>query len=198
MAIKTLQRLHDCRYVKTEHLCQVIAEVAAEQAWNSPLYVVLATRFHFYTLSMKPLREMMRFPFSMFMGCREISPFHYHKIVTNERRLEQAIVVQGDLEFDYFGHLELERLCLLVDRDGKTERPQHMLMRVAVGIHGADIDAAIETYNFMSRKYFIHDIPTMANACISGAQLSSSYHVSVSGGRPGRIKSSLITILRTT
>ena len=66
----------------------------------------------------------------------------------------------------------LERSYLL-RIDGKVvERPQHMLMRVAVGIHGEDLDAAIETYNLLSEKWFTHASPTLFNAATNRPQLS--------------------------
>ncbi len=72
----------------------------------------------------------------------------------------------------YFGFKTLERSYLL-KIDGKVvERPQHMLMRVAIGIHGEDIDSAIETYNLMSEKLFTHASPTMFNAATPRPQLS--------------------------
>jgi len=69
----------------------------------------------------------------------------------------------------------LERSYLL-KIDGKpVERPQHMLMRVAVGIHGEDIDGAIETYNLLSEKWFTHASPTLFNAATPRPQLSRFY-----------------------
>lgn len=60
-----------------------------------------------------------------------------------------------------------------------AERPQHMLMRVAVGIHGRDIEAAIDTYNLMSERYFTHASPTLFNAGTPHPQLSSCFLVSM-------------------
>uniref|UniRef100_T1I512 Ribonucleoside-diphosphate reductase n=1 Tax=Rhodnius prolixus TaxID=13249 RepID=T1I512_RHOPR len=73
----------------------------------------------------------------------------------------------------------LERSYLLKIHDKVVERPQHMLMRVAVGIHGDDIDAAIETYNLMSEGYFTHASPTMFNAATPKPQLSSCFLVAM-------------------
>lgn len=69
-----------------------------------------------------------------------------------------------DYEYDYFGFKTLERSYLLKVRGKIVERPQHMIMRVSVGIHKEDIDAAIETYNLMSDKWFTHATPTLFNA----------------------------------
>lgn len=88
-----------------------------------------------------------------------------HEIVLkNATKLDAAIVYDRDFEYDYFGFKTLERSYLL-KIDGKpAERPQHMLMRVSVGIHKEDIDSAIETYDLMSRRVFTHATPTLFNA----------------------------------
>lgn len=77
--------------------------------------------------------------------------------------------------FDYFGFKTLERSYLLRTHGEVAERPQHMFMRVAVGIHKDDIDSAIETYNLMSQRYFTHATPTLFNAGTPRPQLSSCF-----------------------
>ena len=110
-----------------------------------------------------------------------ISEKHYQIIMANADRLNSAIVYDRDFSYQYFGFKTLERSYLL-KIDGKVvERPQHMLMRVAVGIHGEDIDAAIETYNMMSEKLFTHASPTMFNAATPRPQLSSCFLLTMSG-----------------
>ena len=110
-----------------------------------------------------------------------ISEQHYKIITENADRLNSAIVYQRDFNYQYFGFKTLERSYLL-KIDGKVvERPQHMLMRVAVGIHGDDIDAAIETYNMMSEKLFTHASPTLFNAATPRPQLSSCFLLTMSG-----------------
>ena len=76
-----------------------------------------------------------------------------------------------------FGFKTLERSYLLKINGRTAERPQHLIMRVAVGIHGADIDRAIETYNLMSERFFIHASPTLFNAGTPKAQFSSCFLV---------------------
>jgi ribonucleoside-diphosphate reductase alpha chain len=89
--------------------------------------------------------------------------------------LDEAILYDRDFSYDFFGFKTLER-SYLMKIDGKTvERPQHMIMRVAVGIHGNDIPAAIETYNLMSEKWFTHATPTLFNAGTPKPQLSSCF-----------------------
>lgn len=110
-----------------------------------------------------------------------ISENYYNIIQKHADRLNSAIVYDRDYQYQYFGFKTLERSYLL-KIDGKVvERPQHMLMRVAVGIHGEDIDAAIETYNMMSEKLFTHASPTLFNAATPRPQLSSCFLLTMSG-----------------
>merc|ERR1719225_1277692 len=104
-----------------------------------------------------------------------IAEQHYKIIMANADRLNSAILYERDFQYQYFGFKTLERSYLL-KIDGKcVERPQQMLMRVAVGIHGEDIDSAIETYNMMSEKLFTHASPTLFNAATPRPQLSSCF-----------------------
>ena len=110
-----------------------------------------------------------------------ISERHYNIIMANADRLNSAIVYDRDFSYQYFGFKTLERSYLLKINGKVAERPQHMLMRVSVGIHGEDIDAAIETYNMMSEKLFTHASPTMFNAATPRPQLSSCFLLTMSG-----------------
>ncbi len=104
-----------------------------------------------------------------------ISDFYYKIIQKNKARLNSAIVYDRDFNFDYFGFKTLERSYLLRMNGQVVERPQHMIMRAAIGIHGEDIDAAVETYNYISEKWFVHATPTLFNACTPKPQLSSCF-----------------------
>lgn len=97
----------------------------------------------------------------------------------NADRLNSCIIYDRDFSYNYFGFKTLERSYLLKINGKIVERPQHMLMRVAVGIHGEDIDAAIETYNYMSEKYFTHASPTLFSAATPKPQLSSCFLVTL-------------------
>jgi ribonucleoside-diphosphate reductase alpha chain len=89
--------------------------------------------------------------------------------------LDSAIIYDRDYNYDFFGFKTLERSYLL-RLDGKVvERPQHMLMRVSVGIHKDDIDSAIKTYNMMSERWFTHATPTLFNAGTPKPQMSSCF-----------------------
>jgi len=96
-------------------------------------------------------------------------------IMANKDRLNDAIVYDRDYNYDFFGIKTLERAYLLKINNKVQERPQHMLMRVSVGIHKEDIDAVIETYGFMSKKVFTHASPTLFNAGTPRPQLSSCF-----------------------
>jgi ribonucleoside-diphosphate reductase subunit M1 len=99
----------------------------------------------------------------------------YETVQKHEEELNSAIVYDRDFNYQFFGFKTLERSYLL-RIDGKVaERPQHMLMRVAVGIHGDDIEKAIETYDMMSQKFFTHASPTLFNAGSPQPQMSSCF-----------------------
>ncbi|MEO9965346.1 MAG: ribonucleoside-diphosphate reductase subunit alpha [Reichenbachiella sp.] len=99
----------------------------------------------------------------------------YGIIKKNAALLDSSIIYDRDFSYDYFGFKTLER-SYLMKLDGQiVERPQHMLMRVAIGIHKEDIDAAIETYNLLSEKWFTHATPTLFNAGTPKPQLSSCF-----------------------
>merc|ERR1712212_1229946 len=104
-----------------------------------------------------------------------ISDYHRKVVQEYKDRLDAAIVYERDFQYQYFGFKTLERSYLL-KIDGKVvERPQQMLTRVSVGIHGEDIEAAIETYDLLSKKLFTHASPTLFNAATPRPQLSSCF-----------------------
>ena len=93
----------------------------------------------------------------------------------NAELLDETIEQNRDFEFDFFGFKTLERSYLLKMDDKIVERPQYMFMRVAIGMHQNDLKAAIETYNLMSQKFFIHATPTLFNAGTPKPQMSSCF-----------------------
>ena len=100
-------------------------------------------------------------------------------IMTNKERLDGALKYERDLEYDYFGFKTLEKSYLLRMHGKVAERPQQMLMRVAIGIHKRDLDAAVETYELMSQRWFTHATPTMFNAGTPQPQMSSCFLLSM-------------------
>lgn len=173
--------------VSTSELDNLAAETAATLATIHPDYAILAAR-----IAVSNLHKNSRKSFSESM---EIL-YNYIDPLTNEKagligdetievirknadRLDSAIIYDRDYNFDYFGFKTLERSYLLKADKKVVERPQHLLMRTSVGIHGSDIDAAIETYNLMSEKWFIHATPTLFNAGTPKPQLSSCFLLSM-------------------
>jgi hypothetical protein len=92
--------------------------------------------------------------------------------VQNAARLDSDIIYDRDFDYDYFGFKTLERSYLLKVNGRVVERPQHMLMRVAVGIHKADIESVLKTYHTMSQRWFTHASPTLFNAGTPRPQVS--------------------------
>jgi ribonucleoside-diphosphate reductase subunit M1 len=93
-----------------------------------------------------------------------ISSETYNVVMRHAAELDSAIIYDRDFNYDYFGFKTMERLYLLRIGGKIAERPQHMIMRVAVGIHGDDVEKAIESYHLMSTKFFTHAAPTLSNA----------------------------------
>ncbi len=182
---KVIQGLYDG--VTTVELDNLAAETAATMATIHPDYALMAAR-----IAVSNLHKETEKTFSKVVNAL----FHYidpktghqagligdetHKIVMKHKdRLDSAIIFDRDFEFDYFGFKTLERSYLMRMNGKVVERPQHLFMRVAVGIHGEDIDSAIETYNLMSERWFIHATPTLFNAGSPKPQLSSCFLLSM-------------------
>jgi len=100
-------------------------------------------------------------------------------VEANKERIVGALNFKRDYVFDYFGFKTLEKSYLMRINDKVVERPQHMWMRVSLGIHGSNIDDAIKTYDLMSQKYFTHATPTLFNAGTTRPQLSSCFLISM-------------------
>lgn len=109
-----------------------------------------------------------------------ISDQHYKIIMNNAEILNSHIIYDRDFNYNYFGFKTLERSYLLKINGKVVERPQHMLMRVAVGIHGEDLEDVIETYNLLSEKWFTHASPTLFNSATRRPQLSSCFLLTMS------------------
>ncbi|CAG8610344.1 669_t:CDS:10 [Funneliformis mosseae] len=169
--------------VSTVELDNLAAETAAYMTTKHPDYAILAARIAVSNLHKETKKVFSHVIEDLYnyinpkTGKRAsmISEKTYNIVMNNSERLNSAIIYDRDYKYNYFGFKTLERSYLL-RIDGKVaERPQHMLMRVSVGIHGDDIKAAIETYNLMSEKYFTHASPTLFNAGTPRPQLSSCF-----------------------
>ncbi|GAA6025163.1 hypothetical protein JCM10207_008921 [Rhodosporidiobolus poonsookiae] len=173
--------------VTTVELDNLAAETAAYMTTRHPDYAILAAR-----IAISNLHKETKKTFSVVVSdlynyvnpkngrpSSMISEETYQTIMANADKLNSAVIYDRDFSYNYFGFKTLERSYLL-RIDGKVaERPQHMLMRVAVGIHGNDIDRAIQTYNLMSERYFTHASPTLFNAGTPHPQLSSCFLVTM-------------------
>lgn len=104
-----------------------------------------------------------------------VSKETYNVVMGHKDELDACVIHDRDFELDYFGFKTLSKSYLLKVNGEIAERPQHMLMRVSVGIHGNDIERVIETYNLLSQRYFTHATPTLFNAGTPNAQMSSCF-----------------------
>ncbi|MBS4070590.1 ribonucleoside-diphosphate reductase subunit alpha [Algoriphagus aquatilis] len=181
VAKKVIDGLYDG--VTTSELDNLAAEVCASLTVRHPDYAILAAR-----IAISNLHKTTSQSFSNTMkrlytyvnpktgeNAQLIDTEVYGIIKKYAAKLDEAIDYKRDFGYDYFGYKTLEK-SYLIRLDGKVvERPQHMLMRVAVGIHKEDIDSAIETYNLLSEKWFTHATPTLFNAGTPKPQLSSCF-----------------------
>ncbi len=182
---KVVQGLYDG--VATTELDNLAAETAASLAIIHPDYALLAARIAVSNLhkssekSFSETIEKLYYYIDPKTGAKAglIGDTTYTIVMNNADVLNSAIIYDRDFTFDYFGFKTLEK-SYLMRLDGEVvERPQHMLMRAAIGIHGEDITSAIETYNLMSEKWFIHATPTLFNAGTPKPQLSSCFLLTI-------------------
>ena len=181
IAKKVIDGLYDG--VSTQELDELAAETAATLTTKHPDFATLAAR-----ISVSNLHKTTSKSFSSTMkrlytyvnpktgeNASLLSKDVYGIINKNAALLDSSIIYDRDFSYDYFGFKTLEKSYLL-KLDGKVvERPQHMLMRVAIGIHKDDIDSVLETYKLLSEKWFTHATPTLFNAGTPKPQLSSCF-----------------------
>jgi ribonucleoside-diphosphate reductase alpha chain len=184
-ATSVAKRVIDGLYdgVTTEELDHLAAETSASMTTKHPDYATLAARIAVSNLHKKTSKSFANTMKRLYTyidaktgeNASMISNEVYEFIRKNASILDSAIIYDRDYGYDYFGFKTLEKSYLL-KVDGKiVERPQHMLMRVSCGIHCGDLDAAIETYNLMSERWFTHATPTLFNAGTPKPQLSSCF-----------------------
>jgi len=181
VAMRVIEGLYDG--VSTSELDNLAAETAASMTIAHPDYAQLAAR-----IAISNLHSNTKKSFSETMN----EMFHYvnprtnleapllseevHKVIMeNAEFLDSHIIYNRDFNYDYFGFKTLERSYLLRINGKIVERPQHMLMRVSVGIHLNDLESVIETYDLMSKKFFTHATPTLFNAGTPKPQMSSCF-----------------------
>ena len=181
VSMRVIEGLYDG--VTTSELDNLAAEIAATMTTTHPDYAKLAAR-----ISVSNLHKNTKKSFSETMSdlYTYVNPRNgkksplladevYDIISKNAELLDSTIIYNRDFHYDYFGFKTLERSYLLKLNGKVAERPQHMLMRVSIGIHMDDLDSAIETYNLMSKKYFTHATPTLFNAGTPKPQMSSCF-----------------------
>jgi ribonucleoside-diphosphate reductase alpha chain len=181
VAKKVIEGLFDG--VTTSELDNLAAETAASLTTKHPDYALLASRIAVSNLhknTTKSFSETMR-RLHVYIDPKTgkdaslIANDVWKIIEDNAELLDSTIIYDRDFGFDYFGFKTLEKSYLL-KLDGKiAERPQHLFMRVSIGIHKEDIDSAIKTYNLMSERWFTHATPTLFNSGTPKPQMSSCF-----------------------
>ena len=181
VAMRVIEGLYDG--VTTSELDNLAAEVAATMTTAHPDYARLAARISVSNLhknTKKTFSEVMHDLYT-YVNPRTgkdaplLSEEVYNVIIENKEKLDSTIIYNRDFGYDYFGFKTLERSYLLKLNGIIAERPQHMLMRVSIGIHLNDLDSAIETYELMSKKFFTHATPTLFNSGTPKPQMSSCF-----------------------
>ncbi len=181
VAMRVIEGLYDG--VTTSELDNLAAETAASMTVAHPDYAQLAARIAISNLhknTTKSFSETMKEMYH-YVNPRTnqeaplLSDEVYQVIQGNAAFLDSHVIYNRDFNYDYFGFKTLERSYLLKINGKIVERPQHMLMRVSVGIHLNDLDAVIETYDLMSKKFFTHATPTLFNAGTPKPQMSSCF-----------------------
>ncbi len=181
IAMKVINGIYDG--VTTVELDNLAAETAASLTTKHPDYAQLAARIaisNLHKVTSKSFSNTMKRLYTYVdpktgENAPLISKEVYGVIKKNAALLDSSIIYDRDFGYDYFGFKTLERSYLMKVEGKIVERPQHMLMRVAVGIHMDDMESVIETYNLLSEKWFTHATPTLFNAGTPKPQLSSCF-----------------------
>ncbi len=185
VAKKVIDGLYDG--VSTSELDNLAAETAASLTTTHPDYALLASRIAVSNLhknTQKSFSETMRLLYTYTdpatgRKAALLADDVWTIIEENAELLDSTIIYDRDFSFDYFGFKTLEKSYLLKLNGKIAERPQHLFMRVAIGIHKTDIDSAIKTYQLMSERWFIHATPTLFNAGTPKPQMSSCFLVAM-------------------
>jgi len=181
VAMRVIEGLYDG--VTTSELDNLAAEIAATMTTTHPDYAKLAARISVSNLhknTKKSFSETMEDLYNYINPRTEkkaplLSDEVYKIIKKNADKLDSNIIYNRDFGYDFFGFKTLERSYLLKLNGKIVERPQHMLMRVSIGIHLDDIESALETYELMSKRYFTHATPTLFNSGTPKPQMSSCF-----------------------
>lgn len=181
VAMKVIEGIYEG--VTTSELDNLAAETAASLTTKHPDYALLASRIAVSNLHKNTNKSFSKTMFDLYNyidpKTGKKAPLiadDVHEIIQkNAQELDSTIIYDRDFGYDYFGFKTLERSYLLKLNGQVAERPQHMIMRVSVGIHKDDIASVIETYNLMSERWFTHATPTLFNAGTPKPQMSSCF-----------------------
>ncbi|HAP68223.1 MAG TPA: ribonucleoside-diphosphate reductase subunit alpha, partial [Flavobacteriales bacterium] len=181
VAMKVIEGIYEG--VTTQQLDELAAETAASFTVRHPDYALLASRIAVSNLHKSTIKSFSKTMKKLYEyidpktgeKASLIADDVYKIIDENSALLDSTIIYDRDFGYDFFGFKTLERSYLLKTNGQITERPQHMLMRVSVGIHKDDIKSAIETYNLLSERWFTHATPTLFNAGTPKPQMSSCF-----------------------
>ena len=181
VAKKVIEGLFDG--VTTSELDNLAAETAASLTTKHPDYALLASRIAVSNLhknTIKSFSETMKLLYNYIdpkngKNASLLAEDVWDVIEKNAEELDSSIIYDRDFGFDYFGFKTLEKSYLLKLEGQIVERPQHLFMRVSIGIHKEDIESAIKTYNLMSERWFTHATPTLFNAGTPKPQMSSCF-----------------------
>ncbi|MEO8406150.1 MAG: ribonucleoside-diphosphate reductase subunit alpha [Chitinophagaceae bacterium] len=169
--------------VPTTELDNLAAETAASLTTKHPDYAILASRIAVSNLHKNTVKSFSETMYKLYHytdnGTGKKMPLLaddvWQIIEENAELLDSTIIYDRDFAFDYFGFKTLEKAYLLRVNGKIAERPQHMYMRVAIGIHKGDIENVIKTYHLMSERWFTHATPTLFNAGTPKPQMSSCF-----------------------
>ena len=181
IAMKVIEGVFDG--VTTSQLDTLAAEIAATNTTTHPDYALLASRIAIGNLHKNTKKSFSQTISDLYnyvdpktgKGAGLIAEDVYNVITENAPLLDSTIIYDRDFQFDYFGFKTLEKSYLLKMHGAVVERPQHLFMRVAVGIHKTDLDEIVKTYNMISEGWFTHATPTLFNAGTPKPQMSSCF-----------------------
>ena len=184
LVMKVIDQLHD--KIPTGKIDELAAEQCASMSTNHPDYSTLAGRIivsnhqkNTEASFLSTMKKLYEFENSKGENISLISQDLWNTTSAHSEEIESMIDYNRDYLIDYFGFKTLERAYLFKVNNTIVERPQHMWMRVAIGIHGSNLGLVKETYDLMSQKYFTHATPTLFNAGTPRPQLSSCYLIAM-------------------
>lgn len=197
IALRVIDGVYDG--VSTSDLDNLAAEVAATNAVTHPDYALLASRIAVSNLHKKTKKSFTEVMADLYNYVDPITKQPasllaedvWEVIQANSEFLDSTIIYDRDFNYDYFGFKTLERSYLLKVDGEVSERPQHMLLRVSVGIHKDDLESVVETYNMMSEGWFTHATPTLFNSGTPKPQMSSCFLLTVKEDSIGGIYDTL-------